>query len=349
MDEPLWFKGEPVVARRHVPPRPQQHARLLRVETLESKQLLAADVYVNDNWVELVNVAGGTAGKLDNGDVVDNSADAGEAPVIQVFDITAFSSIQDGIDIVDPAGTVHVLLGSYTENIVVDQSLHLSGAGESKVTVRPALSAPGVGEVGSLPAGSSSIVLVQADNVEISDITFDGDNTAITSGAVVGGADIDVRNGIITNFNAVTTVLGLNVHDVTVQNVYLRGIQAATDNGTSTFADNVVINVQGDSESVGIGIIFGGSGTISGNVVDGRHNRHLDELLPGHHHYRQHSSQFGGGHRQQQQRRYRSKFRRCHRRTGRRRREPDRGWRRGQCPASWFTFPISMWSFKAIR
>ena len=249
--------------------RDRNMARLLRVESLESKQLLAADVYVNDNWVELVNVAGGTAGKLDNGDVVDNSADAGEAPVIEVFDITAFSSIQDGIDIVDPAGTVHVLLGSYTENIIVDQSLHLSSAGESKVTVRPALSGPGVGDVGSLPAGSSSIVLVQADDVEISDITFDGDNTAVTSGAVVGGADIDVRNGIITDFNAGATGCGLNVHDVTVQNVYLRGIQAATDNGTSTFADNVVINVQGDSESVGIGIIFGGSGTISGNVVDG--------------------------------------------------------------------------------
>ena len=131
------------------------------------------------------------------------------------------------------------------------------------------MSGPGVGDVGSLPAGASSIVLVQADDVEISDITFDGDNTAITSGAVVGGADIDARNGIITDHNSVLDFTGLNVHDVTVQNVYLRGIQASTTFGSFTFADNTVTNVQGDPESVGIANIQGGSGTISGNVVDG--------------------------------------------------------------------------------
>src|SRR5687768_5618561 len=43
-------------------------ARLLRVEALESKQLLAADVFVNDNWVELTDV-GGTPGTVENGDV----------------------------------------------------------------------------------------------------------------------------------------------------------------------------------------------------------------------------------------------------------------------------------------
>ena len=171
-------------------------ARLLRVETLESKQLLAADVYVNDNWVELTDV-GGTPGTVENGDIVINSADAGEAAQTGTFGTNAFSTIQDGIDNVDPAGTVHVLLGTYTENVIIDQSLTLSGAGESKVTVRPALSGPGVGDVGSLPAGASSIVLVQASGVEISDITLDGDNTAITSGAVVGGADINAPMALL--------------------------------------------------------------------------------------------------------------------------------------------------------
>jgi hypothetical protein len=198
-------------------------ARLLRVEALEPKQLLAADVYVNDNWVEVTDV-GGTKGTLEFGDIVDNSADAGEAPQSGTFGTDAFSTIQDGIDAVDPDGTVHVLLGGYTENIIVDKSLHLSGAGENKVTVEPAVSGPGVGEVGSLPAGASSIVLVQADDVEISNITFDGDNPSLTSGAVVGSADIDARNGIITDHNTVSLVENLSVHDVTVRNVYLRGI-----------------------------------------------------------------------------------------------------------------------------
>ena len=56
---------------------------------------------------------------------------------------------------------------------------------------------------------------------------------------------------------------------MTVQNVYLRGIQASTTFGSFTFADNTITNVQGDGESVGVANIQGGSGTISGNEVDG--------------------------------------------------------------------------------
>src|SRR5687767_4343520 len=50
--------------------------RRLRLERLELRQMLAAAVYVNDDWVEAVN-GPGAPGVLDTGDLVDNRADPG--------------------------------------------------------------------------------------------------------------------------------------------------------------------------------------------------------------------------------------------------------------------------------
>ena len=55
------------------------------------------------------------------------------------------------------------------------------------------------------------------------------------------------------------------MHDVTVENVYLRGIYASSG-GTFSFVDNTIDNVQGDSASIGI-FNYTGSGVISGNHV----------------------------------------------------------------------------------
>lgn len=83
----------------------------------------------------------------------------------------------------------------------------------------------------------------------ISGFTLDGDNPALTSAIVRSGAgpaaDLDARNGIITDYTS-GVFSGLDVHDVTVQNIYLRGIYAASG-GTFDFQDNTVTNVQGDA------------------------------------------------------------------------------------------------------
>ncbi len=78
---------------------------------------------------------------------------------------------------------------------------------------------------------------------------------------------MDARNGIITDHNAVSLVTGLEIHDTTVQNIYLRGIQSSTDFGTFDIHDNTVTNVAGEPGSIAI-FNFGGSGNISNNVVD---------------------------------------------------------------------------------
>ncbi len=226
----------------------------LMTESLEPRQMLASDVFVDDSWV-------GTAIGADP-DGVGGPATA--------YGTDAFSVIQDGIDAVAVGGTVNVLDGTYNENLVVDKTLDLVGAGHSVVTVYPAASNPNpVGANGSsLPGvGESSLVLVQANDVEITGMTFDGDNPGLTSGVVVNGADVDARNGIITDHNTVSLVTGLEIHDTTVRNIYLRGIQSGTDFGTFDIHDNTVTNVAGEPGSIAI-FNFGGSGNISNNFVN---------------------------------------------------------------------------------
>ncbi len=157
-----------------------------------------------------------------------------------------------------------VAAGNYNENLIIDKSLTLLGAGQGVTFLVPAFSGPVPDGVGSLPAGSSNLILVQANDVVIRDLTLDGDNTDLTSGVIVGGADIDARNGIITN-HAVANFSGLEVSNCTVKNIYLRGIYESTY-GAFNFHDNVVDNVRGSTQSIGL-FNFGGSGSFANNTV----------------------------------------------------------------------------------
>lgn len=174
------------------------------------------------------------------------------------------ATIQAGIDKVQANGTVLVSAGTFAENVVVDKAVHIQGAGAATVVV-PAVSNPNCGGAGggSLCAGASNVFLVQSDDVEIDNLTVDGDNPSL-SGLLVGGADVDARNGIITN-HSLGQYESLSVHDVTVRNVFLRGIYASSG-GTFDFSNNVVDNAQGVSASIGL-FNFEGSGIISGNQV----------------------------------------------------------------------------------
>jgi hypothetical protein len=178
----------------------------------------------------------------------------------------AFQTIQGGVSGVATGGTVNVAAGTYTENVTVPEPLTLNGAGVGVVTLRPALSSPNCGgnPGGSICAGSSNLMLVQASNVIISGLTLDGDNPTLTSGIVRGGADLDARNGIITN-HTVGSFNNLEVHHATIKNIYLRGVYNSTS-GAFNFHDNTVQNVQGDGGSIGL-FNFGGAGAFTNNTV----------------------------------------------------------------------------------
>ena len=175
--------------------------------------------------------------------------------------------IQRGIDLACVGNTVNVGPGTYQENVIVTKGVELSGAGQGSSIVEPAVSNANPCTGSSLCGGTASnIVLVQASNVKIHDFTLDGDNPSLTSGIVRNGADLDARNGVITNY-AAGDFQNLEVYHLTVRNIYLRGIYGAyNSSGTFNFHDNVVDNVTGDYYSIAIFSFLGG-GTVANNTV----------------------------------------------------------------------------------
>ncbi len=175
-------------------------------------------------------------------------------------------TIQAAIEKVQSGGTVSVAAGTYVENDVVDKAVRITGAGPSTI-IEPAVSNPncnGAGGGSLCPSGTSAVILVQSDNVTIDHLTVEGDNPSLTSGIVAGGADLDARDGIITN-HVLGVYNNLSVHDTTVKDIYLRGIYASSG-GTFNFTNNTVQNVQADPSSIAM-FNFGGSGVMQGNHV----------------------------------------------------------------------------------
>jgi uncharacterized delta-60 repeat protein len=169
--------------------------------------------------------------------------------------------VQEGVDRVNSGGTVNVQAGSYLDNVTVNKSVLLSGASQATTFVRPAISS-----ITSDPITGSAIMRVQSDNVHITGLTLDGDNPAITSGEVHGGADIDATAGIVTAYDVSGAYDNTEIDHLTVENIYLRGIQLRTT-GTFNIHDNTVDNVQGDVD-LSIAIFNrNGGGVISGNTV----------------------------------------------------------------------------------
>ncbi len=175
-----------------------------------------------------------------------------------------YSTIQSAINAASEGATISIAKGTYVENVVVNKPVTLMGSGTGTV-VEPATSNP-VCEGGSLCGGAASnVFLVEANNVTITKLKVEGDNPGLTSGVVVGGKDIDARNGIITNHLA-GKYTGLTVSKVTVADVYLRGIYASTSGGTFNFNHDTVENVQAENASIAM-FAFEGSGVMEDNKV----------------------------------------------------------------------------------
>ena len=174
------------------------------------------------------------------------------------------STIQDEIAHAVTGDEILVGDGTYTENVVIDKEVKITGSGAAGCIVIPALSAPNPGGASSLAPGSSHLMLVQASNVTISGFTLDGDNPSLTGGVTSNGIDVDARNGIITN-HAAGVYQNLTVHHTTVKNIYLRGMYASSG-GTFWFHHNTVQNVNGEYASIGM-FNFGGAGTFEFNTL----------------------------------------------------------------------------------
>jgi hypothetical protein len=173
-------------------------------------------------------------------------------------------TIQAAVDAATAGDTIAVAAGTYVENIVVTKSLTFAGAGQDRTIIFPALSAPTACSGSSICDGASNIFLIQADDITIYGMTLDGDNPSVNSGIVKGGADIDARNGIISNY-PLGVFNNLVIYQVKVKNIYLRGIYAASG-GTFNIHHNIVQNVAGETQSIAI-MNHSGSGIFAYNTI----------------------------------------------------------------------------------
>lgn len=195
-------------------------------------------------------------------DATGNDSYGGDTPT------TAKKTIQAGVNAVSSSGTVIVATGVYTENVTLNKSLTLEGAGQTNTIIRPALSGPNcTSGGGSICPGGSNVILVEASNVIIHDLKIEGDNPALTSGVIRSGADVDARNGIITNHTLSTPYTNVEVYNLTIEDIYLRAIYFSTLNGSFHAHDNTISNVTGEAASIAI-FNFYGTGIIEDNNVD---------------------------------------------------------------------------------
>ncbi|HEX6606767.1 MAG TPA: hypothetical protein VF276_07630, partial [Chloroflexia bacterium] len=154
------------------------------------------------------------------------------APVTTTDPPGSYSSIQAGVTGSNIRGTLNAEAGTFTENVIISRTLTVAGAGRGTIVI-PAVSNPNCnsGGGGSLCGGAASnVFLVRANGVTIHDLIVNGDNPTLTSGIVRGGADLDARNGIITD-NVAGNFATLTVYRVTVYSTYLRGIQGSGGSG----------------------------------------------------------------------------------------------------------------------
>jgi hypothetical protein len=135
-------------------------------------------VYVDDSWSAVTL-----------GDDPD-----GAGPAVK-YGTDSFDTIQEGLSAVRVGGTVHVLAGTYKEDLTIDKAVTLLGPNQginpntgvrsAEAIVHPATSGPD-------PNGSCTVVAyLSVSNITIKGFTFDGDNPALTSGVTIGSADVD--------------------------------------------------------------------------------------------------------------------------------------------------------------
>lgn len=170
-----------------------------------------------------------------------------------------YLTIQEAIDNAVAGDEIVVAAGVYIEDLVIDVSVSLVGAGLGQTLVFPATSAPGSG-VGSQIATTTWMVIIRSDDVSIRGFTFNGDNPALPAAK-------DARGGIITDYS-LGTFNGIEVRNCGVRNVVYRGIYlAAGGTGHSVLNCNVTNVNDVPLDSVGI-FFYGAQGVASGCVAD---------------------------------------------------------------------------------
>jgi parallel beta-helix repeat protein len=256
-------KGAPRADR---PPRRYRKPSDLRLELLEPRQLLAADVFVNDNWHLLTDV--GVVGSLDAGDIVRNDNDiVGAGTTTATIGIDAFgtittgtttgplpsaATIQDAITAVNIGGTVHILDGTFIEDVNISKSIDLIGAGPAATTISGAI------------GGSGSTVAITASTVEVAGlkITREGNNTTDWNNPNLNGPGISIQGLAITGASIHDNLITGNRTGIDINNSNGHTVRnnRITDNRTGLIlrnqTDNLSVTENEITNNWTVGIVF---------------------------------------------------------------------------------------------
>ncbi|MBE0647448.1 MAG: DVUA0089 family protein [Bacteroidales bacterium] len=201
-----------------------------------------------------------------------------------------YGTIQAAINAANPGDNIIVAAGNYTEQLTINKSLDLIGAGEATTTITaPAVRAGSVTEGATihdylLAAYASSGTI----DVRIEGFSFDINGQNKTGGtAQLDGVffrDVDDAGGTVAglfsctihNFAAAPeyegfglvvygssdlTINDIDIHDYTRDGILIRGTSIATVSNNTVTGNATCLN--------GISMLDGATGTISGNSVSG--------------------------------------------------------------------------------
>jgi autotransporter-associated beta strand protein len=175
----------------------------------------------------------------------------------------AFPTVQAGINRVGVSGTVNVAAGRYVEDLTISQPLTLLGPNASVnpntgTRAAEALLIPATSDPDPYDANSEIVVYVAANNVVIKGFTVDGDNTNLTSGVMVGTADVDAAEGIVSYEGVGSITLANNI----VKNTTYTGFDFYNYNngGTATTGNlitgNLFSNIGSTNFGFGIAVLI---------------------------------------------------------------------------------------------
>ncbi len=272
--------------------------RSLRLEPLEDRSLLSIS-YVDNNLAHwTVTNDQSEIGTLDAGDTVTWNYGQSDAIGGLVYGSDAFSSIQEAIDAAAWGDTINVEAGTYAEQLTINKSLDLIGAGELTTTIL----APATADRQTVTYGSTVhdyIVAAYATttptvDVRIEGFTIDANNTASKvsgtgwfdgvflrdvnddGGSVAGLFSSTIEGFTTTAYESWGTVVfgdsELTLHDNTIREFTRDGIDVFGTGGTTgqpnvTISDNVVAGSA--TGLLGIAIEDHAAATLTGNVVTG--------------------------------------------------------------------------------
>ncbi|MCR9063534.1 MAG: right-handed parallel beta-helix repeat-containing protein [Cytophagales bacterium] len=195
---------------------------------------------------------------------------AKDCPVKNVDTGESFVTIQSAIDDADTdnGDVITVLAGTYEENIVVNKELEIRGPNfgtspNTETRVAEAFLVPSISDE------QGSIVSIQASNVKIDGLTFNGDNSSLSSGWTgTNGADIDAGSAVVVYASNINNLIVSNniIENVGYFGVFLYGAAPAEANTSKTgneISDNLIRDL--GHYNTGNGVDNWGGGMYLGN------------------------------------------------------------------------------------